>query len=834
MKKGRPGIRRKLESPNRNMKGENEEALRRLESQLRQVEATAHLGHYEIDVRTESAMWSNEIFNIFGMDPSKDVPLTVKEYAGSIHPDDVEYVYANFRESIAGKNNLGLAYRIKTVEGTLKYVRSESTPVVDDAGIVRKIFGTLQDITEEKAVEKNLIDALEWQNAVLEGSRDAIFVTDSNAGIVAVNQAACVLTGYSKEELLAMRIPDLHEEIDLTAYTSSHDRILKGEEVLNEAKILRKDRRKVPTEFSNKRLLIDGVVYMHTTARNISERKRAEEHTHLLAEVLASVDDAVTVTDAQNRFLFVNEAFEHLYGYRSGELAGQSTDVLLARSEQRSTVDQIAAATVTSGWFGEIVNRRKDGSEFPIELRTSAVRGSDGEVLYFVGVARDITARRKAEEALGESEERFRSIFNESPLGIAVIDSDSGQFLQVNGRYAEIAGRTIDEMKQIGFQTITHPEDLQSDLANMAKLKKGLITQFRMEKRYCRPDSSVVWVELTVVPLWRNRDTLNEHLAMVQEITARKESENRLRNALLEAERFRAALDRVPAHVYMKDTEGRYLYANRLTLDLFGCSEEELVRSDDTRFFPPETVRHLKDIDLRVIAGEQNAEEVVVEKAGSEKVFYWEVKTPIYAEPERKTIIGLLGISTDVSNQKQIEETLRRSEERYKELFENSGTGVVIVDREGIYRMVNRKAAEQFGKRAEEIEGQSMFTVLDREEAQRYLELNRLVIDTAGHREYEDTFILNGAQKAFLIVDQCLRDVSGHPFAVQSSSIDISDRVRAEQKLKQKLIELERWQGVTLGRESRVQELKQEVNNLLDRLGEPRRYSTMEQGGSSV
>ena len=142
----------------------------------------------------------------------------------------------------------------------------------------------------------------------------------------------------------------------------------------------------------------------------------------------------------------------------------------------------------------------------------------------------------------------------------------------------------------------------------------------------------------------------------------RHQAEARRRAALAEAESFRTALDGVQACVYLKDTQSRYTYGNRPTLALFGRSAEALAGSTDAQFFPPDTVLRLREIDARVFRGEQTVEEIDIPDAIGGRRVYWEVKTPIYADAGRKTVCGLLGISTDITERKRTEMALQRSE----------------------------------------------------------------------------------------------------------------------------------------------------------------------------
>ena len=137
------------------------------------------------------------------------------------------------------------------------------------------------EIAERRRTEEEVRRSLAWQEAIFEGSRDAMFVSDAGSRFTAVNGAACELTGYSRDELLGMRILDLHEDVDLLAYEAFHDRILAGEELVSEARIRRKDGRKVDAEFNNRRVVIGGASYMHTVARDVTDsasgpRRRCE------------------------------------------------------------------------------------------------------------------------------------------------------------------------------------------------------------------------------------------------------------------------------------------------------------------------------------------------------------------------------------------------------------------------------------------------------------------------------------------------------------------------------------------------------------------------------
>jgi PAS domain S-box-containing protein len=139
----------------------------------------------------------------------------------------------------------------------------------------------------------------------------------------------------------------------------------------------------------------------------------------------------------------------------------------------------------------------------------------------------------------------------------------------------------------------------------------------------------------------------------------------------------------------------------------------------------------------------------------------------------------------EINERKLAEEQLEYSKERYKTLLENTGTGIVILDRDGVYQSVNQRAAERMGARPEDIVGKSLFDFFPQETAQWHLEENRKVIDSGIGRESEETFQSPTGERIYLSIDQCLKDVSGHPIGLQSSCIEITERKQAEKVLRE-------------------------------------------------
>jgi diguanylate cyclase (GGDEF)-like protein/PAS domain S-box-containing protein len=164
-----------------------------------------------------------------------------------------------------------------------------------------------------------------------------------------------------------------------------------------------------------------------------------------------------------------------------------------------------------------------------VDMRFKLERDGHGQVIRLQGISQDISQRMHAQLLARESDERFKTMFVQAPLGIALIDANNGNYCEVNPRFAEIVNRSMEEILQLTWMEITHPNDLQADLDNMALLNAGELKGFQAEKRYLCPDNTSIWVNLTIRPLTEDSGLQPRYLTMIENITARKLAESRIK-----------------------------------------------------------------------------------------------------------------------------------------------------------------------------------------------------------------------------------------------------------------------------------------------------------------
>jgi len=260
---------------------------------------------------------------------------------------------------------------------------------------------------------------------------------------------------------------------------------------------------------------------------------------------------------------------------------------------------------------------------------------------------------------LRRSEFLFKSIFDHAGLGISHINSSTGTFIDGNDKFCEIIGYTHEEIKELNFMMITHPDDLQLDLDNMERLRKGEIAQFSMEKRYFRKNGDIIWVNLTVSPLWEKDENTKTHIAIVEDITKRRASEQLI---LESQQKIKNLIDSIDGIVWEGNSEEPGItFISKKSESILGYTPEEWIADD---YFWRKII-HPEDRDWVIKKSAECARERkpfdseyrIIHKNGN-TVWVRDIVS-IYHESENS--IKFRGILIDITKSKQFEIDLNNS-----------------------------------------------------------------------------------------------------------------------------------------------------------------------------
>jgi PAS domain S-box-containing protein len=429
---------------------------------------------------------------------------------------------------------------------------------------------------------------------------------------------------------------------------------------------------------------------------------------------------------------------------------------------------------------------------------------------------------------LQNTDAKYRALFEQSAVGVAEIDSNSGKFIQINQRYCDILGMTKNEMISTNFQNITHPDDLKTDLNYMKLLLKGDIKEFRMEKRYINKDGMIIWVNLTVSPMWDPGQKPTHHIAVVEDITQRKLVEEKL----IKSNRLYAVISQVNQMIVRtRDKEKLFEEVCRIAVDFGKFTMAWIgIANSVTRDVMPINCAGIEKISLARINKEPSRKVIQQQKyliyndfENDPAALPWEEESmnqdcksfaafPISVSGK---VIGALNIysfeknffdkeeiqhldevvmdigfaleSIENENIRRLEEEKRyESEVRFRQLFESMMDSFVQVEMSGKIINVNKSCLDLLGySRAEilklnyqEITPGKWFDL-----EQRIVEQQVLV------RGYSDVYEKEYIKKDGTIIPielrtYLFRDDKGNPIGMWSIVRDIIDRKQSNEKLK--------------------------------------------------
>ena len=569
----------------------------------------------------------------------------------------------------------------------------------------KKVQAFEQAEFERQLAERSLRDNEERFRLVYQHMAVGIAQVSPEFRIEGANQAYCSMLGYREKELIGKHLRDI-------THSESWEENLRKQSQLVEGEIdhYRMEKRYIHKSggvihgILNTNLVRDNQgkpLYCLGSVLDITEHKRTHEALRKTAETLQLIIEcspaAIISLDRDTNVTMWNTAAERIFGWKKEEVMGKPYPAV--PEDKQAEFRLILRQQLNGdGLTGEVLRRRrKDGSQFYVSASTGPLRNTNGDIIGLLSIMTDITKRKHAEDALFESEERFRNLIEGSIQGICIHKDLRPVF--VNRAFADIHGYTPNEILELGtllplFSPLEH--------ARLAGYKnnrmRGKDAPIKYEYQGVRKDGTVIWVENRVMRVVWKKDAAIQ--MTIFDISDRKKAEKMLRQS---EERLKIAGGLAYDLIY------EWIIADD-KLEWFGNIEKKLGYDHNEiprtiegwlKLIHPEDSVRLKDaVELHSTSTAQiDYEYRVHHKDGSWK--YWSDKAlPILNNKGRP--YKWIGVCTDITVSKEAARALRNSEERLKSIVDNAVVGIYQVTHKGKFLMVNSKLAQMFGYKSPE------------------------------------------------------------------------------------------------------------------------------------
>jgi PAS domain S-box-containing protein len=507
-------------------------ALAQEKANLDEAQRVARVGSWEVDLTRQTLKWSAETFRIFGLDPASPAP-TLAEHIEQIHPDDRHHWETSIRQGLAEKRPYQFEMRIVRSDGEIRHVFVNGNPIFDSEGNAIRIFGTVLDISDRKQIEEELRRSKLFIETIADTSPQLLYLYDlATRRNTYVNRQIVEILGYTPEQVQqagAQFFYDiLHpEDKYILDEIEARARSADGEILETEYRMRHRDG-------SWRWLRSRNIVFARTedgqpeqllgTASDITTNKLVEcqlrESESQLKTVVSSTSDGILIVDRQGIIRFANPAAARLFDRPLTDLvdrefglpaiAGQTTELEVIRASGRVGAGEMSVSTAE--WQGESV--------YVISLR-------------------DITERREAEEALRESEERFRQMADNIQdlfwLAAPETEEEPVKILYVSPAYETIWGRCRESVyaDPNSWLEAVHPDDRDRVVQAVYAQRTGERTL--REYRVVHPDGTIHWVSDRAFPITDERGDVLRVAGITEDITDRKQTEQVLQHQLQKA-----------------------------------------------------------------------------------------------------------------------------------------------------------------------------------------------------------------------------------------------------------------------------------------------------------
>jgi len=584
------------------------------------------------------------------------------------------------------------------------WVELKSNLLLGEDGRPSGILGVARDITTRKQKEEEL---LLFRN-LIDRSNDCISVIDLKTGrFIDVNEMTCMKSGYTKQELLAMCVADIDPTVTEQWSMARELDIRRGKDfLLREGQLKRKDGMCFPIEVSSSIVHSVNGDYMIATARDITDRKKAEEaikeSEKRFKTVFENAIDGILLADLENKkFIMGNKAICEMLGYSPEEIKNIGVEDIHPREYLPYVIEQFekqAKMEITTS--KNLPMKRRDGSVFYADVGASPMVLEGKQ--YLLGIFRDITGRRKAEEALRNEEERFR-IAVETSFEL-VYEWDMRRSIQWFGKIDEMLGYSPGEFPRTldAWKDSIHPEDRERVMAAVQAYLDGH-APYNIEYRVRTKDGAFRWWAARGAGARTPDGHLGRWIGTVTDITARKKMEEQLVET---ARQMQGILDNIPDIAWLKDRKSRFIGANEAFGKACGVRPGDLVGKTDLDIWPRELAERYRDDDREVMKSgiRKRVEEPLVDKDGTVR-WIETIKSPVV--DGKGEVVGTAGIARDITESRLTREKIENAAEQWRNTFDSISDMISIHDLSYRITRVNRAFASAFGMEPQELIGRT-------------------------------------------------------------------------------------------------------------------------------
>ena len=577
--------------------------------------------------------------------------------------------------------------------------------IKDKNGKVKFYDGIIDDITERKRAEEELRESEEKHRTLFESKIDGLFVLDAETKkIVFANQTGAKAYGFdSAKEVVGLNPLDfVHpEDSDRTARIIEKDMFENNLQQIHEYRTITKDGREAWISAVGTRIEYQKRLAGLITIRDITEHKKAEQINLRLAEIIRNASDGIILTNPEGQIHYINPAFEKMSGYTQDELLTTDPASLIVTDDTTAIAKKIRSAVKTKGeWKGDLFCRRKNGEIYPIDTRVFAIKNIKGELVEIAAIQQDITKRQQAEEALQENEERFRTIFENTTIGLYRTTPD-GRILMANPALVRMLGySSFDELAQCGLeQQGFEAEYPRSDFKQRIK-KEGQV--IGMESTWLRRDGTNLFIRESAKEIRDDTGNVLYYEGTVEDITEHKKAEEDLRES---EKRLSLTLESAGLGLWDQNFKTNKIIRNELWAEMLGY-ELKYINSNIENWknlIHPDDINKVKDtLKDHELGKTENfkIEHRMKTKTGEWKwILNW---GKIIDRDKDGSPVRALGTHLDITERKQAEEMLRESEEKYRNIVENVADVVFVLDKEGFIKYISQNIKNILGYTPEE------------------------------------------------------------------------------------------------------------------------------------